>query len=469
VWRSPAPGVSAPVIQAVTVLPLQNLSGDAEQEYFVDGMTEALITDLSKIGALRFISRSSAMRYKGTSKTLAQIGRELRVDALVEGSVVRDGSRVGVTARLIEAASDRTLWAGRFEREVRSILALQGEIARPVARRVEVTLTPEEQSRLTNAREVDPNAYEAYLKGSFHVQKLTPEGIEKGLAYLRDAAEKDPASALAHAGLALGYSLAASHSTSPPKDAFRGRKPLTARRSSLTRRWRKATRPSPRPSSIGSGTGRVLRRPRRAIELNPSLARAHVHYSWYLNLVGRQDEAVAEMTRARQLDPLDPTWAAWFGDLQSYAGRYDEAVVAGREAVELGPTHHWSYEALGLALAGKGLYEEAIAAHRRAAELNPGWRGALALTYAKAGMRDKALEIIPELENRKDRLHVYLLPSVCAALGDHDRALRWTEAAIEARNPFAPWLFTWINVVGHLRGQPRYQALRVRMGLPPSA
>ncbi len=465
-WRSVRPGITKPAIQAIAVLPLRNLSGDPEQEYFADGMTEALITDLSKIGALKVISRASAMRYKGTSKPLSEIARELHVDALLDGSVVREAGRIGITAQLIEASTDRTLWAERFDREVRSVLALQGEVARSVARQVAVTVTPEEQSRLAGSREVDPVAYEAYLKGTFHVGKLTPEGIEKGLAYLHEAVERDPSSALAQAGLALGYSLAASHSPQPPKDAFE--KAQAAYRKALEL-----------DDTLAEGHAALAEAKlyrdwdweaassafRRALQLNPSLARAHSHYGWYLNLVGRQAEAVEELQRARQLDPLDPTWAAWHADVNSYAGRYDDALVAAREAVELGPTHHWSYEALALAESGRGRHADAIAAGRKAAELNPGWRGALALAYAKAGMKDKALELIPELEKTKYRLDIYLLPAVAAAMGDRDRAVRWTQAAIDARNPFAPWLFTWNDVVGPLHDDPRYQALRARMRL----
>jgi tetratricopeptide (TPR) repeat protein len=410
------------------------------------------------------------MRYKGTTKTLAEIARELRVDALLEGSVVREQGRIGITAQLIQASTDRTLWAERFERELRSVLTLQGEIARSVARQVAVTLTPEEEKRLARAREVDPAAYEAYLKGSFHIAKLTPEGIKTGLAYLHEAVEKDPGNALAHAGLALGYSLAGSHSPSPPKDAFE------KARASYTKALELDDTLAEGHAALAEaklyrdwdweGASTAFR---RAIELNPSLARAHVHYGWYLNLIGRQAEAVDEMQRGRQLDPLDPTWAAWYADLNSYVGRYEDAAVAAREAVELGPSHHWSYEALALAESGRGRHEEAIAAGRKAAELNPGWQGALALVYARAGMKDEALAMIPELEKTKHRMDAYLLPPVSAAVGDRDKAVRWTQTAIEMRNPFAPWLFAWNDVVGPLRDDPRYQALRARLHLPPPA
>jgi serine/threonine-protein kinase len=464
----PPPGGGGSRIASLAVLPLRNLSGDPEQEYFADGMTEALITDLSKIGALRVISRSSAMRYKGTDKPLADIARELRADALVEGSVVREGNRVGITAQLIEAASDRTLWAERFERDLRGILKLQGEIARAVARQVEATLTPEEHARLTNVREIDPDAYEAYLKGSFHLKKLTPEGIEKGLVYLNEAVEKDPGSPLTHAGLALGFSLAASHSRSPPRDAFQKaqaayRKALelddtiaeahaALAETKLYREW------------DWEGAERAFR---RAIELDPSLARSHVHYAWYLNLVGRQDEAVAEMKRARQLDPLDPLWAAWLGFIHWNAGEYEEALVSAREALELDPGDARAFRTLGLALAGKGSYQEAIAAQEEAADRDPALRDGLAAAYARAGRRDQARQIATEMERAGDRADAYALARVWVALGDREQALRWIETAIERRHPFAPWAFRGLDFDQLLGDDPRYLALRTRVGLEP--
>ena len=212
-------GGDACKFRSLAVLPVANLSGDPQQEYFADGMTDALITDLSKIGALKVISRTSVMQYKGVKKPLPEIARDLKVDTILEASVVREAGRVRVTAQLIEAATDRHLWAESYERELTSILALQSEVARAVARTIRVKLRPQEETRLAGARAVNPATYEAYLKGMFYLNKSTPADMQKGMAYFREALEKDPADPLANAGLATAY-VEIAHGADPPGDVL---------------------------------------------------------------------------------------------------------------------------------------------------------------------------------------------------------------------------------------------------------
>ena len=247
-------GAAGPKYRSLAVLPVANLSGDPGQEYFTDGMTDALITDLSKIGALKVISRTSVMQYKGAKKPLPQIARDLRVDTVLEASVVREDGHVRVTAQLIEAATDQHLWAETYEREMTSILALQNEVARAVARTIKVQLRPQEETRLAGARTVNPATYEAYLRGMFHLNKSTPEGLQKGMAYLHEAVEKDPADPLAYAGLALGY-IEIAHGADPTEDALQRAKAAAGTALKLDSSWPRhsPSRVSSRATTTGTG------------------------------------------------------------------------------------------------------------------------------------------------------------------------------------------------------------------------
>ena len=375
-------GTGAPVsIQSIAVLPLQNLSGDPEQEYFAEGMHDALITDLAKISGLRkVIARASVMRYRNTDKLLPQIGRELRVDALITGTVLREGDQVRITAQLINAATEEQLWAARYERQLRDVLSLQNDVVTAIIREMRLQLTPQEQTRLASARPVDPEVYEAYLRGKFYLNQLTPEGIERGLEYLHQAVENDPADALAYSGLALGYSLISSHTPSPPPDAVLRAKAAAIRALELDETLAEAHSALAQIRFYNEwdweGAEAAFR---RALELNPNLPEAHAHYGWYLNLFGRQEEALAEMRRAQQVDPLTPTYTAWRGDLNYFFGEYDETIEFESEALELDPDFAWANHFLGRAYAQKGMYEEAIAANERAIAVDPAWMWGLAV------------------------------------------------------------------------------------------
>jgi TolB-like protein len=304
-----APRAGPRRVQSLAVLPLANLSGNPEQEYFADGMTEELITSLAKISALKVISRTSMMQYKGTRKPLPQIAKELNVDAVIEGTVLREGDRVRVTAQLIQASTDQHLWAESYERDLRSVLAMQSEMASVIAEKVQAALTPSERTRLASARPVDPEAYEAYLKGKFYLNKMTPEGFEKGLAYMQQAIDKDPTNPLPHAGLALAYSII---SHGGDVQAFERARAAA----------RKAEELGGEPLAemyVAFGMIKLYwdwdfagaeKDLRRATELNPSVGEAHRDYSWYLYLSGHRDEALAKMRRAQEVEPLTPLFFA---------------------------------------------------------------------------------------------------------------------------------------------------------------
>jgi len=316
-------------IRSLAVLPLQNLSGDPSQEYFVDGMTEALTTNLGKIGALRVISRTSAMQYKGTRKGLPEIGRELNVDAVVEGAVLRSGERVRITAQLVEASSDRHLWAQAYERDLGDVLLLQDELAQTIAKQIQIKLSLEEQTRLATARMIDAEALEAYLQGRDQWNKWTEEGVRKSIGYFEQAVHKDSAYAQGWAGISDAYSLLYMFGYSPSEEALPKAKTAALRALELDSSL----------SEAHVSLACVMRfewtakekESQRAIELNPNNAMAHQYYGYVLSSLGRFDEAIAEMKRALELDPLTPNKQNSLGATFYRAGRYDEALEQFRE------------------------------------------------------------------------------------------------------------------------------------------
>jgi len=459
-------GAATPKFRSLAVLPIANLSGDPEQEYFTDGMTDALITDLSKISALRVISRTSVMQYKGATKALSEIARELNVDAVLEGSVVRDAGRVRVTAQLIESATDRRLWAESYERELSSILALQGEVARAVARAIQVKLRPEEETRLAGARAVNPATYEAYLRGMFYLNKSSMADTQKGMEYLHEAVEKDPADPLALAGLALGYVELAHGAEARDHDMPRAK---AAARQALNLDGTLAEA----YAALGFVEGYwewkwedAFRDIERALDANPSLAIAYYHRSWFRALFGRMKEAIEDHKRARELDPFNPLHTAWLGELYRWEGRFEEATAEALKSIEMAPQFPPGHYVLGLVYQDKGMYEEAIAAIQKAAEAAPAWRWALGPTYVAAGRREEARNLLTELNKLKPGpWGAFWRMMIFAALGENDEAFRWLDY-----KPHHAWL-AWVRVMpwyglANLRDDPRFPDQLRRMNLP---
>ncbi|MGB9005385.1 MAG: protein kinase [Candidatus Aminicenantales bacterium] len=453
---------------SLAVLPLENLSGDKEQDYFADGMTEELITNLAKISALRVVSRTSVMQYKGTKKPLPQIAKELNVEAVVEGSVQREGGRVRVTAQLIQASTDKHLWADQYERPLTSILGLQSEIAGTIADKVHAALTPAERARLSAARPVNPEAYEAYLKGKFYLNKMTPEGYEKGLAYLNQAVEKDPTNPLPYAALALGYSLIG-HERHP--DAF-------AQARAAARRAEELGGEPLAEMVLAFGMIKLCsdwdftgaeKDLRRALELNPSIGEAHRWYSWYLFLIRHLDEALARMKRAQEAEPLTPLFYADRGWQYWWAGQNDHALEEARKSLELDPNFNEGLHVLGAAYAEKRMFAEAIAAHQKLAGVDPDWRWSLTRTYAQADRKDEARKTLTKFLGEKPKptggWAGWFLAETYAALEDKDEAFRWLEAAYRERHSFMPWI-KYNPAYAPLRSDPRFLDL-VRRIKPP--
>ncbi len=458
-----------PRIDSIAVLPLENLSGDPEQDYFADGMTEALIAGLAKIQALRVISRTSVMRYKGTRIGLPEIARALDVQAIVEGSVLRSGSRVRITALLVDTETDRHLWAETYERDVGDILSLQAEVAQAIAGEIRISITPQESARFARRSPVDPDAYNAYLKGRYHWEKRSEEGLAKALHFFQEAIDRDPTYAPAYSGLAdyyitLGnFNLAESHDVYPKAKAaaLRGleRDPASAEAyTSLA---------SVKGSYEWDREG-AERDFRHAIALNPNYANAHHWYADHLVSLARFEEAMEQIARAQSLDPLSLVMSADAGGYLFYAGRYDEAIAQVLKTLELDPRFAPSYRQLGGIYEQKGMFREAIEVFEKARDMSGSATyslTALAYTYALSGRREEALKMLAQLDEIAKRKYVslYSLAAVHVALGDFDRAFELLDRAVKAHDRALIWLKVAPRF-DRVRSDPRFRAILRTVG-----
>jgi TolB-like protein/DNA-binding winged helix-turn-helix (wHTH) protein/Tfp pilus assembly protein PilF len=462
-------------IRSLAVLPLENLTGDSSQDYFVDGMTEELITDLGKIGELRVISRTSTMHYKGTHKTLPQIGRELNVDAVIEGAVLRSGDRVRITAQLVEAPSDRHLWAESYERDLRDVLALQDEVARAIANEVKIKLSPQEQIRLASARPVDPEAYEDYLKGRYEWNKWSEEGLKKSVEYFEQAVQKDPGYAQAWAGLSDAYNLLGLFGSMSAQVASPKAKAAALKALELDETLSEAH------VSLGAvklhqewSWSAAEKECQRAIALDPNNAMAHQWYGYLLMAMGRLDEAIAEMKHASELDPFSPNKQNSLGAALYNAGRYDEALQQIREVPDGDHNTVLRHRRMAAIYERKGMQSEAITELLTVLRLG-GQRELAAFVEQKYRASDypqakKAFlwgEIM-ELQKRGKNGHLAAdqIADDYALLGEKDKAFEWLETAFQERA--MPLMYLKVDhSFDTLRSDPRFQDLVRRMGLPP--
>ena len=459
-------------IESLAVLPLANLSGDPQQDYFADGMTEELITVLAKISALRVTSRTSVMRYKGSPKSLPEIAKELGVDAIIEGSVTRSGSQVKITAQLIDAAKDRHLWADSFQRDLKDVLALQGEVAKAIAGEIGVRLTTQERSRLAVKKTVNPEAYEAYLKGLYHMSRSTIPDTQESLDYFRQAAAMQPDYALAYAGIADAYERLGSsaYGILSPREAFPTAKAAAARAVALD-----STLGEPYASLAWCSlvfdrdwsTAESLYQ--RALRLSPNYAQAHRNYAVFLSRMGRHDAAIREASRAQELDPLSLENNLSIGFVYYFSRRDDDAISWFHRVLGMDTSYWRAHWGLGLALVQKKNYEEAIAELRKAVEISGRGGvqlGSLGCAYAVAGRRADALEVVEKL---KASLKEHYVPPAAFALvfcglGEKDQALAWLERAVEERDPWVTALKVE-PMFDSLRSDPRFLDLMRRVGL----
>jgi TolB-like protein/DNA-binding winged helix-turn-helix (wHTH) protein/Tfp pilus assembly protein PilF len=471
VWllRPVAPPRTA--IRSLAVLPLDNLSGDSSQEYFADGMTDELITDLAQIHALRVISRTSVMVYKGAREPLPEIARELNVDAVVEGTVLLSGKQVRITAQLIQASADKHLWADSYEGELSDTLALQKKVARDIAEQVRVEVTPQERAGLKSVKAVDPDAYEAYLMGRYFWNKRTADGLEKAVDYFDQAIARDPEYAAAYSGLADTYALLGDwqYAVMTTKEALPKAKAAAMNALELDDRLSEAH------TSLAfcldgfdwdlEAGGREFQ---RGIDLNPGYATAHHWYSWHLSLLRRNSEAVDEMKKAQNLDPLSLIINSDLAELLVIVHLPDEAIEQSRKTIEMDPGFAPAHNQLGQAYLEKHMFGEAIAELQKATRLSGGSPiciASLARAYAASGKRGEAIVLLNDLRKRSG--HGYSSASeiamIYAALGDNDQAMTWLNQAYEERFNPGVLLRTGFDP---LRSDPRFQDLTHRVGLP---
>jgi TolB-like protein/DNA-binding winged helix-turn-helix (wHTH) protein/Tfp pilus assembly protein PilF len=461
-----------PAMSSIMVLPLENISGNSSEEYFADGMTDALIGDLAKIKGLHVISRTSSMHYKGTKKSLPDIAREINVDAIVEGTVQRSGDRVVVRTQLIHAPTDRHLWVGDYTRDVRDVLDLQSEIARAVAQEVRIQMTADEQARFASRRPVRPKAYDDYLQGRYlYWNKRTEENLNKAIALFQSAIKEDESYAPAYVGLADCYNAlgAVQVASMPPREARQHAEEAATKALQLDGQLGEAYSALGYVKHFNWDWTAAEQNHKRAIELNPSYANAHNFYASYLMSRGRIEESIAASNRARELDPFSLSISAQRGFLFENARRYDEAIEQLRNVIGMDPTHYQALWILGHTYAANKQYDEAVAAAEKAvvvSERTPGALGMLGLAYGLAGRKAEATKILNELlELNKTR---YVTPAafvnVYLGLGDKEQAFVWLEKAYQERSNFVAYLKVF-PLLDPIRSDRRFDDLIRRVGL----
>ncbi len=453
-------------ISSIAILPLENLSGDPSQDYFADGITEELIADLGQVSALRVISRTSAMTYKGTKKTLPEIARELGVDAIVEGSVVRERNQVRITAQLIDARTDDHIWAHNYVRDLTSVLALQGEVAQAIADEISINVTPQEQARLARARPVNGEAHDLYLQGIYLLNQGDPK---KAVGFLEDAIEKDPNYARAHAALADGY-------------GWMGEAGWLAYTEAFPRQKIEAIRAIELDESLPQGHAELAdavmdlswdwttseKELKRALELNPNLASVHTTYAFYLERVGRLPEAIAEVQLVLQLDPVSSRSFYTAGIVYYFAHQYDEALSQLQRAHLLEPhppKFLFPFES-GVIYAEKGMYGRAVGEFQKLGD-QPHALGHMGNVYARMERVGEARATISRLQEhvQKNGIGRYEIALVYAGLGEKDAAFSWLEKSYDVRDKG----LTYLKIdpcMDPLRSDPRFSRLVRRVGLP---
>jgi TolB-like protein/DNA-binding winged helix-turn-helix (wHTH) protein/Flp pilus assembly protein TadD len=467
-WRERLLAPFAPPIRSVAVLPLENLSGDASQEYFADGMTDALITELARTGTLQVISRTSVMPYKKTMKSLPVIARELKVDAIVEGTVQRSGSHVRVTAQLIRASNDRHLWASTYDGDLSNVLTLQSDVALAIAKQVQGKLGPDQPGAITKPRQVRPEAYEAYLKGNFNLDNGDPQ---KSIEYFNEAIKLDPDYAPPFAHMARAYFFLSFFSELPPNVGWG--KVMQAATTAIEK-------DESLPEAHGSLALAKLhydwdwagaeREFKRALELNPSDADIRHDYAHYLMAMGRTSESAAESDRAVQLDPIGSVLTSCLCWHRFAARQYDQSIEEATRSLHNQPKNEWVHTILGWDYEQKGLYPQAITEFQKAVELSEGdpfQLAALGHAFALAGKRADAYDVLRKLNelSRQRYISSFDVALIYIALGEKDHAFEWLQKAFVDRSTFLIYS-KWEPRLDPLRSDPRFRDLVRRIGLP---
>jgi serine/threonine protein kinase/tetratricopeptide (TPR) repeat protein len=471
-WRHRSTAARGTAVQSLVVLPIENLTGDKEQDYLPDGITDELIANLAKIPSLRVISRTSAMSYKGTHKALPQIARELNVDAVVEGTVRRSGNRIRITTELVHAATNRHLWVETYDTELGDVLSTEADVVRAIAKEIRVKLTPQQQ-RSIEGRGMNAAAYESYLKGRYYWNKRTAQGLSQAIEYFQAAIAQDPNSALAYAGLADSYDVLGSAIVEavPTKDAYPKAKEAALKAVQLDDSLAEAhTSLATLHFNYDWDWSAAEHELKRALEINPSYATAHQRYSLFLIAMGRTAESIAEMNRARELDPMSVSMNFSLGWRLYFARRYDNAEAQLRNTLEMDPDFVLAHTVLGQVYEEKHQFDAAITELQRAAQITnnkPLALGALGQAYGRAGRRAEAMRTLAQLQAMGSRVYVspVHIAQVYAGLGDNASALQSLDRAYADRSNDLVFLKVdpQFDV---LRADPAFVNLLHRVGLP---
>jgi len=468
-WAGRGRAKSQGTIQSLVVLPLSNLSGDASRQYLADGITDALITDLAGISVLRVVSRASAMSYGSRHKTAPEIGRDLGVDAVLEGSMTYQGDHVRVNAQLVLASSDDHLWAATFDRQEKDVLKLESEITEAITKEIRVRILPNEQRRMQLTHAMKPEAYDAYMKGRFFISRWTKESWQKAASYFHEAVSKDPKSALAHAGLAAAYCIGSGWAIAPNEGGPKCKEAAEtaiAIDSSVAEAHRELGGYQLFYAWNWQAAAQELK---TAVELNPANPISHEVYGYYFWTIGAMDEAMREHRLAVQLNPVSLIRNTDVGDACYYDRRYSDAIQQYRKTLDLDPGFALAREHLGKALVQSGRFEEAIAEFQTAlrVERNPWTLSSLGYALASTSRSREALDLIDELKSQSARGYVSPLPVAVIFIGLHksDLAMEWLEKAYEDRTDTLVWLKR-DPVYDPMRAHPGFQALVRRMALP---
>jgi TolB-like protein/DNA-binding winged helix-turn-helix (wHTH) protein/Flp pilus assembly protein TadD len=458
---------------SLVVLPLENLSGDQEQDYFADGMTDELIANLAKIRSLRVISRSTAMAYKHTRKPLSEIANELHVDAVVEGTVLRVDKRVRITAELVQVSTDHHLWADTYESQIGDVLALQNRVSSAIVNEIRINLSPQDRERLARNPAIAPEAYENYLKGRFYWNRRTDENLNKAIAYFSQATAQDSHYALAYAGLSDCYSIvgATIFGSMPVSEAAPKAREAARRSLELDPTLAEAETPLATLKFNydwdWSGAEDDFQ---HAIQLNPSYATAYQRYSLFLMAMGRFQDGFNQINKARELDPLSISINFSVGWRLYLARQYDRAIAQLRNTLEMDPSYELPHLVLGQAYEEKGAFDLAIPELQKAVELSHGTPlmvSALAHAHARAGNKEEAAKLLAQLERdaRIKYVSPYYFAIVYLGLGDNEQAMNWLEKAFGDRSNGLVFMRVEPEL-DHLRSNPRFLALEQRLKFP---
>jgi TolB-like protein/Flp pilus assembly protein TadD len=460
-----------PVIgKSIAVLPFKNLSDSKEDEYFSDGLTEDIITQLSKISGIeKVIARTSVMRYKGSAKSIRDVGRELDVATVLEGSVRRAGNQVRIVAQLIDAHSEGHLWADTYDKEMTQIFAIQSDVAQRIAAALKAKLAPGEKEKIEKIQTQNTEAYQLYLKGRFHWKKRNREGFVKAIQYFNQAIEKDPSFALAYSGLADAYITQTAYFFLSPKEA--GSKAREAVLKALTLDPSLAEPHTSLASlyEIERDWAKAEKEYQRAMELNPNYATGRQWYGEYLAEMGRFDEALIELEKAQELDPLSPILFSTKGSILAGMHRYDEGIEQAMKALEIDPNFSRGHSVLGLLYFLKGEGDAAIREHKKAVELSggsPEHTAYLGWTYGLLGQKEEAGKILREFLSMSKLRYVpsYLIGALYLSIGEEDQAFAWFNEAIENHEQAMLYL-KFDPTLNPIRKDPRFSELLKKMGL----